>query len=360
MPVKTAYDKNSSERTLEDELARWRNEFSLRNGKFNQADNEDAVGTAVRILDGDWEENKEFIENAKDEFRNLKELEPVMDRFNLLHTTLGNLNEAENLPSNFIDGLVETSVGYIDGFIPTQQIQAPQNIQVGETERSKVKGVYEFYDDRLKVSPTLGNVRNGGSALALASHEIIHKNNVEAVLDKAGQVRDFALIYRNSLPEDYQVRVEESDVAPCNYDILGGLALQEIEEQTGILQSHKEDSRAEINYQDHLWLFSEALDTVEDEYGLTEFDIRDETMAKAVTYFVEGIFEQDFKSEVRNTRTAYNRNEKYSENAGDRVKEHLEEFKQEYESRDGLRGERFKATMKNRIPFLKGNYEFGS
>lgn len=360
MPVELPYEKDQSERGLEDELFRWRNEFSMRNGEFDKTDNDDAVGAAVRILDGDWEENKEFIEQVKEEFRQLKSESTLSDRFSLIHTTIGNLHVAEDIPESFVYELVDESADYIDGFIPGQEITTPETIELEVIDRAGVKGDYDFNFDRVRVSPDPGRVRDGSSALALAAHEVIHRNNVEAVVDDTENVRDMAWIYHNTLPQEYRTTVKETDVAECEESLLAGLALQRIEDETGFQQAHVDDRRNDINGMKYLEEFEEAVTEIRDEYSLDGFDVRDETIAKAVTYFIEGSFEQDFKSELRDTKSAYNQNEHYSENAGDRIAEYLESFKKEYESRNGFRGERFKATMENRIPFLEGEYEFGS
>ncbi len=360
MPVELPYEKDPSERGLEDELFRWRNEFSMRNGNFDKTDNDDAVGTAVRILDGDWEENKEFIQQVKDEFRQLKSENTSSDRLSLMHTTIGNLHVAEDIPDSFVYELVDKSADYINGFMPGQEITSPETTALEVIDRAGAKGDYDFNIDRVRVSPDPGRVRDGSSALALAAHEVIHRNNVEAVVHDTETVRDMAWIYHNSLPEDYRATVEDTDVAECEISLLAGLALQRIEDETGFQQAHVDDRRDDIKGPEYLDVFEEAVSEIKDEYSLDEFDVRDETIAKAVTYFIEGTFEQGFKSELRDTKFAYNQNEHYSENAGERIAEYLEAFKEEYESRDGFRGERFKSTMENRVPFLEGEYEFGS
>ncbi len=358
MPLKTPYTRDETERDLDNELFRWRNEFSMRNGEWSQEDIDDSVGVALNILNGDWEEKKDFIEEVKGEFRELKEVEPSMDRYHLLNTTLGNLHVASDIPDNFIDELVQVSTSYIDGFLPNQNITSPDRRQLTDIEGKGIKGDHEFLRDRIRVTPKPGRVQNGNSALAVAAHEVVHKNNVEAVVENPGEVRDLSWIYRKSLPESYRDEIEQSGVAECNHELLAGLTLQEIEPDTGIHRAHIDNDREKLDYEKHLDTFSQAVSKVEEKYSLTDFDIRDEAVAQAVSYFTEGHFEDGFRSKLRETRRAYNKNEDYTDDAGERIVEYLKAFRNEYENQEGLRGERFKQTMEKRISFLKNQYSF--
>ena len=353
----------SPDNGLEGEFARWMNEFAIRSEKSRDDDWTDLRDIADHFLD-DGERKQEFIEDSSGFVDDLKSSGPEMDRLPVLHVTRENLTEVDNrseIPEGFIDDVTVVTADYINGFIPGQQITPPHNSEFDDDMKSDYAGSYNFRDDLSKLYATGGSVDEGSPAATVSAHETMHKNNVEAVLADPSEVRRYALIYKQDAPQSFKDAVDSSDTAPVKHDLLGGLGLMFLDDfyDADILETFgnpvvKPDFSLERYSED----FEFAVDLMEEAYDLEFFDVRDEVICQAVSFFMDGAFEEGFESRADSKREHYNSNKDYSHRAGDAVVNHLRGIKAQYEKAEGLRGERFKDVMGKRIPFLKGEERF--
>lgn len=347
---------------VDGEFARWMNEFAIRSEKSRDEDWTDLRSIADQVLDDD-EKKQRFIEDSSGFVEALKSSGPMLDRLPVVHVTRENLTEVENrseIPEGFIDDLAVVSADYINGFIPGQDITPPHSSEFDEDMNSDYAGSYNFRDDLSKLYATGGSVDDGSPAATVSAHETMHKNNVEAVLADPSQVRHYAIIYKQDMPQSFKDAVEESDTARVNHDLLGGLGLMFVDEfyDVDILEAFGNPVNSSIDLERYSDEFENAVGLMEEAYDLEFFDVRDEAICQALSFFMDGSFEEGFESRTDGKRDHYNMNEDYSLRAGDAIVNHLRGMKAEYEMAEGLRGQRFKQVMEKRIPFLKGEQNF--
>lgn len=348
---------------LDKEMVRWANEYQLRTAGFNGRESREAEHIAKK-LNGNTHTVKQ-LQAVEDRVKEMQKGEYATDRLPMLHTTSQNITAVEKkgkLPDGFLDDLHEAAADYINGFMPGQEIAPPENTAIDETDK-KYSGTHNFRRDKSTLYRKFGSVDNGTPAAEVAAHETMHKNNVEALIgDEADTVRQLATIYHHNVPLEYEKIIEETDVPLVKHDIMGGLSLLVLDEiyGAGVLDAYQENRRHEIDLMDYTEEFENAAEVMNQKFGVENFDVRDETICQAVTYFMKGQFEQGFENHLTDTRTAYNNLSQYQSNAGDKIARNLEALRTEMEEAEGLRGQRFKQVMQNRIPFLQGDYEFGA
>lgn len=352
--------------SLEDELSRWSADFRLRSTDSEHIDaltKDDSVAIANNLLEEDREVDRDgvLVEHVSTKAKELSTLPEATDRFSMLHITRENMTEidtAGELPQGFIDDLHEIAAEYINGFIPGQQVTPPDNTGFADTGRDYA-GSHTFSEDRSMLYHAFGGIESGSPALEVAAHEAMHKNNAKALLGSPQKTRNLAQIYQHEVPQEYTEIVEDT-VPEVKHDLLGGLSLLAIDElyNIGIHQAYIDGQREDIDFSNHLDEFKEAVSVVNDIYDLENFDVRDETISQAVSYFIKGHFDDNFEQHIASTRSSYNDFDHYQKKAGDKIARQLDGFRQEMNNTEGLRGQRFKQTMQNRIPFLKGEYQF--
>ncbi|QKQ98219.1 hypothetical protein GKQ38_01640 [Candidatus Nanohaloarchaea archaeon] len=351
--------------SLEDELVRWATEFQVRPGNYNpEFDGDDSIAIVRSIAEeGSLEENIDLVEEVDERIQEIRSQTHDTDRLPMLHVSRENMSEVERiggLPEGFLDDLHEVAAEYIDGFMPGQKITPPSSTEFTDTDKNYA-GSHSFRRDRSSLYHTFGGISEGSPAAEAAAHETMHKNNVEALIGEVDRVRDLATVYENDVPEEYEELIENTEVPSVKHDLLGGLSLLVLDEiyNAGILSAYQENSREDIDFTQYIEEFENAAEVMNEKFGLEEYDTRDETICQAVSYFMKGQFEEGFEKELADTRSSYNSLDHYGEKAGDIIASHLNGFRKEMEQAEGLRGQRFKQVMQNRIPFLKGEYEFG-
>lgn len=358
MPVNIPFTSRV-ENHLDLEKLRWSSDFGIRPGEFNQRDREDVYGLAKKLGKDPLEDD---LTDLIEEFDNLKGNNPPMHRLPVFHISQENLTAIErygDLPEGIINDITQVAADYIDGFMPAQGILPVNRSEFRyDTEKSE-NASYSLLEDKSVHFPVFGTPEDGTPALAISSHETIHKNNISAITDFE-ETRNYAWIYQKETPEAYTNKVERTSTAEVHHDLLGGLALKRLDEEENdvINKSYSENRRESIDFSEWEEEFEEYVDQVKTEYDLSDFDIRDETISKSVTFFLEGFFHQNFESNLSDVERAYNSNEIYSQDAGTRIAENLRNIKAHYESLEGTMGERFRETMQNRIPYLKGEADF--
>ena len=352
--------------SLEDELFRWSADFRLRPRDFEHLDSlteDDSVAIANRLLeeDEDAEDNWDLVEHVESKAKELSTLPKPDDRFSMLHVTRENMTEIVydgQLPPGFLNDLHQIAAEYINGFIPGQEIRPPSNTGFEDTEKGYA-GSHTFSEDRSMLYHAFGGIDSGSPAMEVAAHETMHKNNVEALLGSPQKTRNMAQIYRYEAPQEYLNAVEET-VPPVKQNLLGGLSLLVVDElyNVGIHQAYIDDRRDDIDFSNHSDEFQEAVAMVNEAYDMENFDVRDETISQAVSYFIKGHFNDDFYDHAADTQESYNDFPQYQDKAGDKITQQLAGIRKEMNETEGLRGQKFKQVMQNRIPFLKGEYQY--
>ncbi|WEL23492.1 hypothetical protein [Candidatus Nanohalovita haloferacivicina] len=347
---------------LEEELSRWANEFQLRPAGFYGRERRESKHISRKVNGGSHTD--EELEAVQQRVKDMQRAPYTTDRLAMLHTSTQNISHVEEkgqLPEGFLDDLHEAAAQYIDGFIPGQKIKPPKMTTLEDTDK-KYAGTHTFQQDKSTLYRKSGKATEGTPAAETAAHETMHKNNVEALIDDADKVRDLATIYDYNAPEEYREIVEDTEVPEVKHDLVAGLSLLVLDEiyDAGILDAYHENRRHEVDLHQYVQEFEYAAGLMTDIFGLEDFDVRDETMAQAVTYFMKGRFQEGFENHLSNTRASYNEFSQYQENAGDKIAEQLNGFREEMQELEGLQGQRFKKTMENRIPFLKGEYSFST
>ena len=364
MPAELPFTPESD--SLEDELFRWSADFRLRSEgspHFDSLTQGDSVEIAKNLLeeDEDVEDNWDLVEHVSGRAKELSTLPEPDDRFSMLHVTRENMTEVVNegqLPPGFLNDLHQIAAEYLNGFIPDQNIRPPSNTGFQDTQRDYA-GSHNFREDRSMLYHAFGGIDSGSPAMEVAAHETMHKNNIEALLGSPQRTRNMAQIYQYEAPQEYTEIVEET-VPEVKSDLLGGLSLFVVDElyDIGIHQAYIDDRRDDIDFSDHSDEFREAVATVNEIYDLENFDVRDETISQAVSYFIKGHFNEDFYDHAASTQESYNNLSQYQDEAGDKITQQLAGIRKEMNEAEGFRGQKFKQVMQNRIPFLKGEYRF--
>ena len=364
MPAELPFSPESE--TLEDELFRWSADFRLRSEDsphFDSLIHGDSVKIAKNLLeeDEDVNENQELIEHVSGKAKELSTLPEPDDRFSMLHVSRENMTEVVNegqLPPGFLNDLHQIAAEYINGFIPGQEIRPPNNTGFEDTGKDYA-GSHTFSEDRSMLYHAFGGIDSGSPAMEVAAHETMHKNNAEALLGSPQRTRNMAQIYQYEAPQEYVNTVEET-VPPVKQNLLGGLSLLVVNElyNVGIHQAYIDDRRDDIDFSNHSDEFQEAVAMVNAVYDIENFDVRDETISQAVSYFIKGHFNDDFYNHAADTQESYNDFPQYQDKAGDKITQQLAGIRKEMRETEGLRGQKFKQVMQNRIPFLKGEYQY--
>ena len=344
------------------EFAKWLNEFAIRSEGFDEYDAMDLRSIADRFLEDD-ERKQEFVDDASGFVEAVKSTGPRMDRLPVLHVSRENLTEVDKksgIPRGFLDDIAVVTADYINGFIPGQEITPPNVSKFDDDMGSDLAGSYSFRNDRSTLYATGGGVDQGSPAATVSAHETMHKNNVEALVQDVDTLRRYALIYNGDAPQSFKESVEDMDTAGVNHDLLGGLGLMFLDEfyDTEILKSFGNPVESRFDLEIYLEEFDDAVELMETVYDLEFFDVRDEAICQAVSFFMDGAFEEGFDARAESKRDHYNSNEDYSHRAGDALVNHLKGIRAQYETSEGLRGQRFREIMERRIPFLKGEENF--
>lgn len=352
----------SPENGIDGEFAKWLNEFAIRAQGFDEYDAMDLRSIADQFLEDDAEK-QEFVDDASNFVESMKSSGPRMDRLPVLHVSRENLTEVDkksNIPDGFIEDIAVVTADYIDGFIPGQEITPPTLSRFDDDMGSDSAGSYSFRNDRSKLYATGGGIDQGSPAATVSAHETMHKNNVEAIMSDPDTLRRYAVIYNGEAPQSFKDKVEDTDTAAVNHDLLGGLGLMFLDEfhDAEIMRAFGNPVESRFDLERYFEEFDDAVDLMETAYNLEFFDVRDEAICQAVSFFIDGAFEEGFDSRAEGKREYYNSKESYSHRAGDAVVNHLKGMKAEYEMAEGLRGQRFKEVMAKRIPFLRGEETF--
>ena len=358
MPAKLPF---SPEETMEDQWARWMTEFEIRPQGFSEYDALDLRAMVNDFLEED--QKGSFVDDAEDVVESMKAGEPTLHRLPVMHVTRENLTEVDrmgDIPNGFLNDLSKVTADYVNGFIPGQEINPPTSLKFNEAMDTGRAGSYSFKNDRSNIYATGGDVSKGSPASVVSIHETMHKNNVDALIGDPDLVRRYALIYDGDAPSQFHDIVEETDTPAVNQDLLGGLGLMFLDEvhDLDVLEAFGNPVKPRFDLEEYSNEFNYAVNLLEDAYDLEYFDVRDEAICQAVSFFLEGAFEESFEKRVDQKKSYYNSNADYSHRAGDAIANHLKGIKSRYEEAEGLRGERFKEVMESRIPFLKGEENF--
>ncbi len=201
-----------------------------------------------------------------------------------------------------------------------------------------LRGTYSFLSNKVKVS---------GDDPVAEVHERTHAENIEALLEDSEAVREKALEAQN-LPESYVEMLDGLGVAEADYSLASGITFQRFEERYGFDISNKGPLVKSI--------FSSGtekiMEEVVDEFGLDNFDVRDEAVAQTVEAYEEGWLESSrFSDKLEAVRHSYNDFMNYRENAGDMIAEEMRALKSVYRAS----GKDINSLMEIRPDYLRGD-----
>ena len=201
-----------------------------------------------------------------------------------------------------------------------------------------LRGTYSFLSNKVRVS---------GDDPVAEVHERTHAENIEALLEDSEAAREKAL-EAQELPESYVEMLDGLGVAEADYSLASGIAFQRFEERYGFDISNKGPLVKSI--------FSSGtekiMEEVVDEFGLDNFDVRDEAVAQTVEAYEEGWLESSrFSDKLEAVRHSYNDFMNYRENAGDMIAEEMKALKSAYRAS----GKDINSLMEIRPDYLRGD-----
>ena len=215
------------------------------------------------------------------------------------------------------------------------------DLTVEQTEDLKegLRGTYSFLSNKVKVS---------GDDPVAEVHEKTHAENIEALLEDSEAVREKAVGAQN-LPESYVEMLDGLGVAEADYSLASGITFQRFEERYGFDISNKGPLVKSI--------FSSGtekiMEEVVDEFGLDNFDVRDEAFAQTVDAYQEGLLDSpEFSDKMERVRESYNDFMGYRENAGDMIAQEMESLKEAYRSA----GNNIEGLIGIRPDYLRGDF----
>ena len=209
------------------------------------------------------------------------------------------------------------SNGYLSGIFD----EGLENVIVEKSEDLKegLRGTYSFLSNKVRVS---------GDDPVAEVHEKTHAANIEALLEDSEAVREKS-VETQELPDSYVETLDGLGVAEADYSLASGIAFQRFEEKYGFDISDKGSLLKNI--------FSSATESVMqevvDEFGLDNFDVRDEAFAQTVEAYEEGSLDSpEFSDRINWVKESYNQVMGYRENAGDMIAQEMKGLRDAYRS----------------------------
>lgn len=267
--------------------------------------------------------NQEIQELTNEDIENLSR-ESLTQRYN---------KGQKGLPKPLLDWINQETAERLNQNTPFS-VKPVENIEFQkriEDQAGKIAANYYFSKDKVSLGGTHGNVAkiNREYAFPVHAHELVHKSNLEAILENPKATRNAA---KEALrgAENQVSEYSDFEVPKVSQTLLTGETIRRIYQRDRdmsfrqIAEKLQEPEYSEEN--------GYIINDVAEELNLENLIVRDEVMAFTVTYWAQDIFEyeQAFYNDLNTIKSHYNNKTSYPDEAGTKIVESLENIREEY------------------------------